>query len=216
LNGPINIGADLGAMCNAAALLAGGPQLLYVMGFGVLCTTIEIAMPYDRYASVLRWLTLALFTYFGTLAVAKVPWKEVAIGLVLPTFSSQTSFWTMVLAIFGTTISPYLFFWQASQEVEEIQAVAEREPLVERPRQGRDAINRIRVDTIVGMAFSNLVALAIMVTAVARLHANGIIDIDSAPQAAEALRPIAGPFAFAVFTLGNVGTGCASPDGPEP
>src|SRR5579864_1631553 len=120
----INIGADLGAMGNAAAMLAGGPQLVYVLGFGILCTTLEIAMPYGRYAAVLKWLTLALFAYFGTLMVINVPWQDVAIGLVLPTFSWQASFWTMVLAIFGTTISPYLFFWQASQEVEETEAAA--------------------------------------------------------------------------------------------
>ena len=203
----INIGADVGAMGNAAALLAGGPQLVYVVGFGVVCTTLEITMPYGRYAAVLKWLTLALFAYFGTLMVIKVPWEEVAIGLVLPTFSWQASFWTMVLAIFGTTISPYLFFWQASQEVEETEAIVERKPLVDKPKQGPDAINRIRLDTVVGMAFSNLVALAIIVTSAATLNANGITDIDTASQAAEALRPIAGPFAFAVFTLGIVGTG---------
>jgi Mn2+/Fe2+ NRAMP family transporter len=203
----INIGADVGAMGNAAALLAGGPQLVYVVAFGVVCTTLEITMPYGRHAAVLKWLTLALFAYFGTLMVIKVPWEEVAIGLVLPTFSWQASFWTMVLAIFDTTISPYLFFWRASQEVEETEAIVERKPLVDKPKQGPDAINRIRLDTVVGMAFSNLVALAIIVTSAATLNANGITDIDTASQAAEALRPIAGPFAFAVFTLGIVGTG---------
>ena len=112
-----------------------------------------------------------------------------------------------MVAIFGTTISPYLFFWQASQEVENIKAVAERKPLVEVPKQGPDAIQRIEIDTYVGMAFSNLVALAIIVTTAATLHAAGTTDIQTSSQAAEALKPIAGPFAFTIFTLGIVGTG---------
>jgi len=125
----------------------------------------------------------------------------------VPTFSSKAEFWTTVVAIFGTTISPYLFFWQASQEVEDIKAVAERKPLVEVPKQGPDAIQRIEIDTYVGMAFSNLVALAIIVTTAATLHAAGTTDIQTSSQAAEALKPIAGPFAFTIFTLGIVGTG---------
>ena len=139
--------------------------------------------------------------------VITVPWEQVAVGLVLPILSWQAPFWTMVLAIFGTTISPYLFFWQASQEVEETEAAVGRAPLVEKPRQGPDAINRIRFDTIVGMTLSNLVALAIIVTSAATLNANGITDLETASQAAQALRPIAGPLAFTVFTLGIVGTG---------
>jgi Mn2+/Fe2+ NRAMP family transporter len=140
----------------------------------------------------------------------KIPWGELAFGLLVPTFSSDLGFWTIVVAILGTTISPYLFFWQASQEVEDIKAVPEREPLVERPKQGPDALERIRLDTYVGMAFSNLVALAIIVTTAATLHAAGITDIETSSQAAEALRPIAGSFAFTVFTLGIVGTGLLS------
>jgi Mn2+/Fe2+ NRAMP family transporter len=203
----INIGADLGAMGDATALLIGGPHLLYVIFFGAFCIILQIFMRYKRYVSILKWLTLALFAYFGTVMVVKVPWAEAARGFFLPTLSWNAAFWTTVVAILGTTISPYLFFWQASQEVEDIKAVAERKPLLDKPHQGDDAINRIRADTYVGMAFSNLVALAIMVTTAATLHAAGTIDIETSTQAAEALKPVAGPFAFTIFTLGIVGTG---------
>jgi NRAMP (natural resistance-associated macrophage protein)-like metal ion transporter len=203
----INIGADLGAMGDAVGLLIGGPRLVYVLLFGTFCAVLQIMMKYTRYVSILKWLTVALFAYFGTLLAVKVPWSEVAWGLVVPTLSSDGAFWTTVVAILGTTISPYLFFWQASQEVEDIAAIPEREPLVNKPRQGPDALERIRIDTYVGMAFSNLVALAIIITTAATLHVAGVTDIETSSQAAEALKPIAGAFAFTVFTLGIVGTG---------
>ena len=203
----INIGADLGAMGDAVGLLIGGPHQLYVVLFGAFCAALQIMMQYARYVSVLKWLTLALFAYFGTLLAVKVPWSEVAWGLFVPTLSSDGAFWTTIVAILGTTISPYLFFWQASQEVEDIKAISEREPLMDKPRQGPDALKRIRLDTYVGMAFSNLVALAIIITTAATLHVAGITDIETSSQAAEALKPIAGAFAFTVFTLGIVGTG---------
>jgi Mn2+/Fe2+ NRAMP family transporter len=139
--------------------------------------------------------------------VVKVPWGEAVRGFFIPTLSSTAEFWTVVVAIFGTTISPYLFFWQASQEVEEIKNVKARKPLVKSQEQGKDAIERIKVDTYIGMAFSNLVALAIMFTTAATLHAPGTTDIQTSSQAAEALKPIAGPFAFAIFATGVVGTG---------
>jgi len=203
----INIGADLGAMGDAVGLLVGGPHQLYVVLFGAFCAALQIMMQYTRYVSILKWLTLALFAYFGTLLAVKVPWGEVAWGLFVPTLSSDGAFWTTIVAILGTTISPYLFFWQASQEVEDIKAISEREPLMDKPRQGPDALKRIRLDTYVGMAFSNLVALAIIITTAATLHVAGITDIETSSQAAEALKPIAGAFAFTVFTLGIVGTG---------
>lgn len=206
----INIGADLGAMGDATGLLIGGPTLLYVIFYGLFCAAVQIVMQYTRYVSVLKWLTISLFAYFGTVMVVEVPWDEFARGLLVPTLSSDVNFWTTVVAILGTTISPYLFFWQASQEVEDIQAVPEREPLVKKPRQGRDALERIRFDTYIGMALSNLVGLAIVVTTAATLHPAGTTDIETSAQAAEALRPIAGEFAFAIFTLGIVGTGLLS------
>ncbi len=203
----INIGADLGAMGDALSLLIGGPRLVYVLMFGLFCAGFEIFTRYKRYVSWLRWLTLALFAYFGTVMTVKIPWGEAARGFLLPTFSSDAAFWTTVVAILGTTISPYLFFWQASQEAEDTKEEPRRKPLVKAPTQGPDAIKRIRLDTYVGMAFSNLVGLAIMVTTAATLHAAGIANIETFTQAAEALKPVAGSFAFAIFTLGIVGTG---------
>ena len=183
------------------------PDLLYVLVFGIFCAGLEVLIPYSRYVSFLKWLTFALFAYFGTAMVVRVPWFEAARGFFIPTLSSNAAFWTVVVAIFGTTISPYLFFWQASQEVEEIKNVKARKPLAKSPEQGADAIQRIKADTYTGMAFSNLVALAIMLTTAATLHAAGTTDIQTSSQAAEALRPIAGPFAFAIFAMGVVGTG---------
>jgi NRAMP (natural resistance-associated macrophage protein)-like metal ion transporter len=167
----INIGADLGAMGDAATLLIGGPRIMYIGLFAVLCALLQVFIVYSKYVSVLKWLTLALFAYFGTVLVVNVPWAEAARGFFIPTFDNRLEFWTTVVAIFGTTISPYLFFWQASEEVEEIGAVKARKPLTKSPEQGPDAIRRIRLDTYVGMAFSNLVSLAIMFTTAATLHA---------------------------------------------
>jgi Mn2+/Fe2+ NRAMP family transporter len=203
----INIGADLGAMGDALELLIGGPQLIYVVSFGMICAILQVFMEYTRYVGVLKWLTLALFAYFGTVMVVGIPWVEAARGFLLPTFLPDAAFWTTVVAVLGTTISPYLFFWQASQEVEDIRSEPERKPLVRVPRQGPDAIERIRLDTVVGMAFSNLVALAIILTTAATLHVGGITNIETSAQAAEALRPLAGPFAFTLFALGIIGTG---------
>jgi NRAMP (natural resistance-associated macrophage protein)-like metal ion transporter len=203
----INIGADLGAMGDAAYIVVGGNRLAYIVAFAAFCVVVEIWLKYSRYVSVLKWLTLSLFAYFGTVMAAKVPWGEAARGFFIPTLNFDAQFWTVVVAIFGTTISPYLFFWQAAQEVEDIGAKSDRTPLVEAPQQAPAAMKRIRTDTLVGMAFSNLVALAIMVTAAATLHANGVTDVQSSAQAAEALKPVAGQFAFLVFALGIVGTG---------
>src|SRR5512133_1283682 len=203
----INIGADLGAMADALRLLIGGPSLIYVIAFGSLCAVLQVFMTYTRYVAVLKWLTVALFAYFGTVMVVEIPWPEAARGFLLPTFQPDAAFWTTVVAVLGTTISPYLFFWQAAQEVEDIRVEPERKPLVKAPRQGWDAIERIRLDTYIGMAFSNLVALAIIVTTAATLHAGGVTDIATSSQAAEALRPVAGSFAFTLFALGIVGTG---------
>jgi Mn2+/Fe2+ NRAMP family transporter len=203
----INIGADLGAMADSMRLLIGGPALLYVVMFGALCAVLQVFIEYNRYVFVLKWLTLALFAYVGTLAVVKIPWTEALYGLFIPTFAPDVAFWTTVVAVLGTTISPYLFFWQAAQEVEDIRAVAERKPLIKKPQQGPNAMQRIRIDTYLGMAFSNLIALAIIITTAATLHASGVTQVETSGQAAEALRPLAGPLAFSLFALGIVGTG---------
>jgi Mn2+/Fe2+ NRAMP family transporter len=162
---------------------------------------------HTRYVAVLKWLTLSLFAYFATLAVVHVSWHEVLQGLFWPHFSWRKQFWLMVVAVLGTTISPYLFFWQASQEVEDTKTEPVREPLRRKPSQGVGALTRIKWDTIMGMGVSNLVALAIMATAAATFHAKGISQLNSAAQAAEALRPLAGRFAFMLFALGIIGTG---------
>jgi NRAMP (natural resistance-associated macrophage protein)-like metal ion transporter len=203
----INIGADLGAMGDTLSLLIGGRHLLYVVLVGVLCVVLQIFVQYTRYVLVLKWLTFSLFAYFGTVMAVHIPWKEMARGLFIPTLSADTTFWTSVVAILGTTISPYLFFWQASQEVEDVEATSLRDPLKYAPDQAKSTLKRIRLDTYVGMAFSNLVAIAIIVTTAATLHVHGITNIQSSSQAAEALRPVAGQFAFIIFTLGILGTG---------
>jgi Mn2+/Fe2+ NRAMP family transporter len=203
----INIGSDLGAMGDAAAQLIGGPKSLFIVLFAVACTSLQVFVQYSRYVAVLKWTTLSLFAYFGTVLVVEIPWAEVAHGLFIPTFTPKLDFWTMIVAIFGTTISPYLFFWQASEEVEEITDIAARRPLLKSPAQGPDAVHRIKIDTYLGMAFSNLVGLAIMITTAATLHATGNTSIHTSSQAAQALKPVAGELAFVIFSLGIVGTG---------
>src|ERR1700758_736858 len=203
----INIGADIGAMGEAVKVLIGGPQLIYVVAIAALSALLQIFISYERYARILRWLTLALFAYFATVAVVHVPWGEAARGFLVPTLAADPAFWTTVVAILGTTISPYLFFWQASQEVEDVRADPAARPLVRAPGQAPREFERIRLDTAIGMAFSNLVALAIIITTAATLHAHGVTEIETSAQAASALRPLAGDFAFAVFALGIIGTG---------
>jgi Mn2+/Fe2+ NRAMP family transporter len=206
----INIGADLGAMADASRLVVGGPQSLYVLLFAVICITLQIFLQYTRYVSVLKWLTLFLFAYVACMFMVKVPWSEAAKSLVIPSLRWDKDYLTTVVAVLGTTISPYLFFWQASQEAEDVRTVPARQILKRAPRQGEGALNRIHLDTFVGMGFSNFIALAIMITAAATLHANNVTDIQTSAQAAEALRPIAGALAETIFALGVIGTGLLS------
>ena len=203
----INIAADLGAMADAATLLVGGHAILYVLFFGVTSVAAQIFLDYKRYVSVLKWLTLSLFAYVAALGFARISWGEALAGIFIPRLSWSDSYFTTIVAIFGTTISPYLFFWQASQEAEDQRVDARKQPLIEKHYGARREFSRIRADTLVGMAFSNLIALSIIITAAATLHAAGRTDIQTSAQAAEALRPIAGPFAEAIFALGIVGTG---------
>jgi NRAMP (natural resistance-associated macrophage protein)-like metal ion transporter len=202
----VNLGADLAAMGAAVALLIGGPIVLYTLLFGVFCIIFEVALSYERYASVLKWATLSLFAYVAVVVVAQVPWGEALISLVVPRIEWTGAYATAVVAILGTTISPYLFFWQAGQEIEE-QKRHKVKPLCITPKDAGPELKRIRIDTLTGMAFSSIVSLAIVFATAATLHANGIRDIETSAQAAEALRPIAGNFAFALFALGIIGTG---------
>ena len=203
----INIGADLSAMGDAIHLLIGCPGLLYVVLLSSLCTVLIVFMSYERYALILRWLTLSLFAYVGALFAVQINWGEALRGLIVPKIVWSKDFFTTLLAIFGTTISPYLFFWQASQEAEEQRIDPDAQPLVETPGEARVEFQRIRADTLIGMGFSNLIAIAIIFTTAATLHQSGTTDIQSSTQAAEALRPVAGNFAFVLFALGIVGTG---------
>ncbi len=210
----INLGADMGAMGAALNLLIGqgkpdkgGPIWLYVLGFGLISILLEIFVRYSRYVSVLKWLTLSLFAYVGVVFVVRMPWATIAYHLVVPTLSLTAGYITVVVAIFGTTISPYLFFWQAEEEVEEVKERPQAKPLIRAPEQAKEEFRRIRWDTYVGMGLSNMVALFIVLTTAATLHAHGQTDIQTSSQAALALKPIAGPFAFLIFGMGIIGTG---------
>jgi NRAMP (natural resistance-associated macrophage protein)-like metal ion transporter len=203
----INLGADLGAMGAALQLLIGGPDLLYVAVFGAVTVMLEVFSRYSRYVSVLKWLTLSLFAYVAVALIVHVPWETVAHSLVIPRITWSAAYLTAVVAILGTTISPYLFFWQAEEEVEEVRERPQARPLQRAPAQAPSEFKRIRVDTYIGMGLSNLIALFIIITAAATLNAHGVTDIQTSSQAADALRPIAGRFAFFVFALGIVGTG---------
>jgi NRAMP (natural resistance-associated macrophage protein)-like metal ion transporter len=203
----INIGADVGAMADALALLIGGPRHLYIVAIGVLCVVLEVFVSYRRYVRVLKWLTLSLFSYVGVVFAVDIPWLQVLHGMVIPALSLKADYVTTVVAIFGTTISPYLFFWQASQECEDLRSVKADKPLRNHPEQAVRQLHRIKVDTYIGMGFSNLIAFFIMLTTAATLYAHGVRDIQSSAQAAEALRPLAGRFAFLLFSLGIIGTG---------
>src|SRR5471030_70653 len=203
----INIAADLGAMADATKLLIGGPGIVYVLLFGVTSVAAQIFFDYSRYVAVLKWLTLCLFAYVAALAFAHVHWGEALTGILVPRPTWSADYLTTIVAIFGTTISPYLFFWQASQEAEDQRVDVTKQPLIDKHYGAQKEFHRIRADTIIGMAFSNLIALSIIITAAATLHASGKTDIQTSAQAAEALKPIAGAFAEIIFALGIVGTG---------
>jgi NRAMP (natural resistance-associated macrophage protein)-like metal ion transporter len=202
----INLGADLGAMGAALGLLIGGPKLLYAALFGLVCTLLEIFMSYARYAAVLKWATLSLFAYVAVVFAAHVPWGTALAGTLIPRLVFDAPHAMAMVAILGTTISPYLFFWQAAQEVEELHR-RHAKALCIAPRDAGPELTRIRTDTVVGMGVSNMIALFIIFATAATLNANGVTDIQTSAQAAEALRPAAGVFAFALFAAGIIATG---------
>ncbi len=202
-----NIGADIGAMGAAARLLLPGPQALFVLVFGFISLLLQILIPYTKYVKYLKWLTAALFAYVATaLSLHEPRWAAVR-ATFMPPLSLHGGYITALIAILGTTISPYLFFWQASEEVEDVTLDKGEKPLKNAPEQAPAQLHRIRYDTYFGMAFSNIVAFFVILTAAASLHAHGIQDIQTADQAARALEPLAGRFAFFLFALGIVGTG---------
>jgi len=200
----INIAADLAAMGEALRLVAGGSALIYAALFGVACLAAEVLIPYHRYAGYLKFLTLVLLFYAAAAFSVNIPWGEVARATTLPQVDINGDSLLMIVALFGTTISPYLFFWQASQEAEESRLSHRRTLSAD---ESADAFRSISADTWTGMLFSNCIAFFIIVTTAATLHSQGITHIDTAAQAAEALRPVGGPLTFLLFALGIIGTG---------
>jgi len=202
----INIAADIAAMGEALQLVVGGGAHFHAVVFGVVTLLLQVFVPYRRLAPILKWLTLTLFVYVGAAFTVNVPWAHVLHDLVVPHFSADPAFWMMIVAILGTTISPYLFFWQASQEVEEMRQRGQTAGNESRGVLNR-AKRRMRLDTVIGMVFSNGIAFFVMLMGAVVLHAGGITDVQSAAQAAQALRPLAGEFAFMLFSFGIIATG---------
>ena len=203
----INLGADLGAMAAALKLLVGGPASLYVVGFAVCCTWLEVFSPYQRYVSILKWGSFVLLAYVAVALVVDVPWKLVLYSTFVPSFSLQKDYVVTVVAVLGTTITPYCFFWQSSQEAEDERVDPTAHALIDAPEQAPAEISRMRFDTYIGMGYSNVISLFIIVATAATLNAHGVTDIQTSAQAAEALRPIAGVFTFALFAAGIIGIG---------
>src|ERR1700686_2933376 len=202
-----NIAADIAAMGEALSLVIGGLNHEHALIFASTSTLLQVFVPYRRYAPVLKFLTLTLFAYVATALTVDIPWSEALLAAIWPRPTINADYFLMVVAVLGTTISPYLFFWQASQEVEEMNQGKVRRPLRELTRGGYPELDRIKIDTIVGMIFSNAIAFFIILTTATVLNTHGITNINSATQAAEALRPLAGDFTFLLFALGIIGTG---------
>ena len=206
-----NIAADIAAMGEALRLLLGGPAHVYSLGFGLLCLVLQVFLSYQTYVRYLKWLTLALLSYVAVAFIIHVPWGTVAAESLLPRLSLNSATLMMIVAVFGTTISPYLFFWQAAQEMEDSRLLARAHNSTsltpESLRVANAHLRRIKWDTYIGMGFSNAVAFFIIVSTAATLHAAGITDIQTSAQAAEALRPLGGEFTFLLFSLGIIGTG---------
>jgi NRAMP (natural resistance-associated macrophage protein)-like metal ion transporter len=202
-----NIAADIAAMGESLSLVIGGLNHEHALIFAATSTLLQVFVPYRRYAPVLKFMTLTLFAYVATALTVNIPWSAALLAAIWPKPTINADYFLMVVAVLGTTISPYLFFWQASQEVEEMHQGRKDRPLRELSRGGDPEIGRIKIDTTVGMIFSNVIAFSIILTTAAVLNAHGVTNINSATQAAEALRPLAGDFTFLLFALGIIGTG---------
>ena len=208
----INIAADIGAMGEAARILMGGPSALYIVGFGLICISAQVFFSYERTVRLLKWLTLVLFSYVAVVLTVNVPWRIVLIESLLPwsflpEHTMLKDYAAMVVAVLGTTISPYLFFWQSAQEVEDNNRRAHSAELHHHPEYVEEHLSRIKQDTVIGMSFSNLIALCIVISTAVTLNMQGVTAIETSAQAALALKPIAGEFAFLIFSLGIIGTG---------
>jgi NRAMP (natural resistance-associated macrophage protein)-like metal ion transporter len=202
-----NIAADIAAMAEALSLVIGGLNHEHALIFAAVSTLLQVFVPYRRYAPVLKFLTLALFAYVATAFTVKIPWGTALLATVWPKAQINADYFMMVVAVLGTTISPYLFFWQASQEVEEMNQGKAQRPLRELARGGDHELDRMKIDTTAGMFLSNIIAFFIILTTASVLNANGVTNINSATEAAEALRPLAGDFTFLLFAIGIIGTG---------
>jgi NRAMP (natural resistance-associated macrophage protein)-like metal ion transporter len=202
-----NIAADIAAMGEALSLVIGGLNHEHALIFAATSTLLQVLVPYRKYEPVLKFLTLTLFAYVATALTVNVPWAKALTAMIWPRPTINADYFLMVVAVLGTTISPYLFFWQASQEVEEMHRFGNVRPLRELSKGGNLELHRIKLDTTVGMIFSNVIAFSIIVTTATVLNANGVTNIHSASEAAEALRPLAGDATFLLFALGIIGTG---------
>jgi NRAMP (natural resistance-associated macrophage protein)-like metal ion transporter len=201
-----NLGADIAAIGAAAQLIFGGNLNAYAVVFGLVSVILQIYLPYRRYVRYLKWLTLALFAYVGTAFVVHVPWGAVLRATAIPAISWSSDYWMALVAVLGTTISPYLFFWQASEEAEEVRVTQGESALKRKPHQAFAQFRRIAFDTRVGMALSNIVAFFIILTAAVTIHTNGNgQEIHTAADAAKALQPVAGRFTFLLFAIGIIG-----------
>jgi Mn2+/Fe2+ NRAMP family transporter len=203
----LNIAADVAAMGEVAELVSGFNRHLMTAVFVIGTLLLQVFIPYHRYVRFLKWLTICLLAYAAVLFTVEVPWGQVVLRTVWPQFTLNSRAATVIVAIFGTTISPYLFFWQASEEVEDMQAGKAAAPLIRDPSAAGAELRRIRWDTWSGMFYSNITAYFIILATAVTLHMAGITDINTAADAASALRPLAGDFAFILFALGILGVG---------
>lgn len=203
----INLGADIGAMGDAVTLLVGGPRLVWATLLAIGSLLSQVFIPYHKYVAFLKWSTLSLFSYVATVFVVHTDWAGAIRSTIVPHLEMNSASITLIVAVLGTTISPYLFFWQASEEVEDLQLSKNEKVLRSHKEQAPYQLKRITKDTYTGMGFANLVAFFIMLAVATTLHTKGITDIQSSSEAAQALRPVAGNFAYLLFTIGILGTG---------
>ena len=203
----INLSADIGAIGAAAKLLVHGPAPAYAAAAAIVSVLLQVFVPMRRYTPILKVLALSLLAYVATIVMVHVPWTHVLKQLVWPTLTMNVDYAVGIVAVLGTTISPYLFFWQSSEEANEVRTSDRRQPLREEPEHAGRAFRRIWLDTIFGMAFSEVVAFCIILAGAAVLHAHGKTDVQTSADAAMALKPLAGKFAFVLFSGGIIGTG---------
>src|SRR6202041_2782317 len=192
----INIAADVATMGDVLALMVGGNRHLLTVALVAASLTAQVVVPYHSYIKFLKWVTLSLLSYAAVLFTVRVPWHEVALRTFAPRLTFDAATATVVVGVFGTTISPYLFFWQCSEEVEDLRAQPDVRSLIDDGAAAPRELRRIRWDTWSGMLYSNVTAFFIILATAVTLHVAGVTDIQSATQAAEALRPLAGDFAF--------------------